>query len=127
MVRIIVTVVLVVLIAVLVWMNVPFKTTVSLFGAQYTDVPVVAVAALSFALGIVYSLFIFFTRYLRRRAKNSIDTRRRAISERERLVAEKEAAAARGAGDAKSAPTGSEQPQEQSRVARLFRKRTGNG
>lgn len=93
MVRIIVTIVLVVLLAVLIAMNMPFKAEVNLFGARFTDVPVVAVAALSFALGIVYSLFIYLTRFLRRRAKNSMDTKKRSISEREQMLAEKEASA----------------------------------
>jgi uncharacterized integral membrane protein len=93
MVRIIVTIVLVVLIAVLIAMNIPFKTELNLFGARFTDVPVVAVAALSFALGIVYSLFIYFTRFLRRRAKSSMDSKKKSISEREQKLAEKEASA----------------------------------
>ena len=104
MIRIIVTVVLVVLVAVLVAMNLNSAADVNLFGAQFEKVPVVAVAALSFALGIVYSLFIYFTRYLRRRAKNTIATKNRTLSEREKSLAEKEAGAEARPGQAGEDP-----------------------
>ena len=104
MIRIIVTVVLVVLVAVLVALNLPFSTEVNLFGARFPGVPVVAVAALSFVLGIIYSLFIYFTRYLRRRAKNTIARKNKTLSEREKSLAEKEAGADARPGQAGADP-----------------------
>jgi hypothetical protein len=53
MARIIVTVILVVVLAVLVSMNLGFTTSVNLFGTRFDSVSVVAVAALSFAVGVV--------------------------------------------------------------------------
>ncbi len=92
MVRIIVTVVLVVLLTVLVAMNMSSRSDFNLYGIQFKDVPVIVVAALSFALGIVFSLFLYFLRFLRRRAKNSMDMRRKGLSEREKQLAGRESA-----------------------------------
>jgi peptidoglycan/LPS O-acetylase OafA/YrhL len=47
--RVIVTVVVVVVFAVLVALNIGFTTSVNLFGNRFDNVPVVSVAALSFA------------------------------------------------------------------------------
>ena len=92
--------------------------------------PVVAVAALSFALGIVYSLFIYFTRYLRRRAKNTLATKNRTLSEREKSLSEKEAGAAARPGQAGEDPLrqpGTGDPrQSPPRKARFFGRRPGD-
>jgi hypothetical protein len=85
--RIIVTVVLVVVLAILVSMNLGFTTSVNLFGYRFDGVSVVAVAALSFALGVVYSLFIYISRFLHRRASRGLANRDRALSEREKELA----------------------------------------
>lgn len=97
MIRIIVSVVLLVLLVVLVVMNVGFTTSVNLFGTRFEAVPVVAVAALSFALGVVYSLFIYVGRFLHGRAKQRIATKKQSLAEREKALdareSEREAAA----------------------------------
>jgi uncharacterized integral membrane protein len=82
--RVIVTVILVVVLVVLVSMNIGFTTTVNLFGTKFDNVSVVAVAALSFALGVVYSLIIHISKSLRRRAKRGLVDRDRQLTEREK-------------------------------------------
>jgi uncharacterized integral membrane protein len=86
MIRIVVSVVLLVLLVVLVVMNVGFTTSVNLFGTRFENVPVVAVAALSFALGVVYSLFIYVGRFLHGRAKQRIATKKQSLAEREKAL-----------------------------------------
>jgi uncharacterized integral membrane protein len=120
MVRIIVTVVLVALLAVLIAMNAGSRATLNFYGAEFKDVPVVLVAALAFVLGIVYSLFLYFSRYLRRKAKDKVDTRKKDVSERERLLAEKEAAGAGSAG-----PAGTEEQAAKPGAGRFLRGKSG--
>jgi len=103
MIRIIVSVVLLVLLVVLVVMNVGFTTSVNLFGTRFENVPVIAVAALSFALGVVYSLFIYVGRFLHGRAKQRIATKTQGLAEREKALDARESsreAAAPGTGPA---------------------------
>jgi uncharacterized integral membrane protein len=88
--RIITTVITVVVLAVLVSMNLGFITSVNLFGRKFDDVPVVTVAALSFALGVVYSLLISFGILLHNRAKRGLDGRSRRLSEREKELAKRQ-------------------------------------
>jgi uncharacterized integral membrane protein len=87
MARILVTVILIVVLAVLVSMNLGFTTSVNIFGTRFDNVSVVAVAALSFAVGVVYSLFIYIGRFLHRRAKRGLAARDRDLTERERDLA----------------------------------------
>jgi uncharacterized membrane protein YciS (DUF1049 family) len=95
MIRIIISVVLLVLLAVLVSMNLGFTTSINLFGAHFEKISVVTVAAMSFALGILYSLIIYAGRYLHLRAKHGLAARDKGITERERRLAGREAAADR--------------------------------
>jgi uncharacterized integral membrane protein len=82
--RIIATVITVVVLAVLVSMNLGFATSVNLFGRKFDNVSVVAVAALSFALGVVYSLFIGIGMLMHQRKKRALDGRDRRLTEREK-------------------------------------------
>lgn len=92
MVRIIVSVILLVLLAVLVSLNIGYTTSVSLLGARIIDnVSVVAVSALSFAFGIVYSLFLYLGGYLHRKAKRELATKGRNMKEREKQLDSREA------------------------------------
>jgi uncharacterized integral membrane protein len=83
MVRIIVTAVLVVLLAVLVAFNLRFTTSVSIYGALFEEVPVMVIALLSFALGVTYSLVLYTERYLSRRRKLGRQKRHREVAKPE--------------------------------------------
>jgi len=83
MIRIIVSVILLVLLAALVSMNLAYTTSVNLLGISLLEnVSVVAVSALSFAFGIVYSLFIYFGSYRHSKAKRLLADKVRNIKER---------------------------------------------
>ena len=98
--RIITTVITVVVLAVLVSMNLGFSTSVNLFGKKFDNVSVVAVAALSFALGVVYSLFIGIGIFLHQRKKRALAGRDRRITEREKELTKRQ-----GEADVASAAT----------------------
>ena len=94
MARIIVTLVLVLVVALLVSMNIGSTAPVSLFGARFESVSVVTIAAAGFALGLLYSLFIQAGRYLKARKKRALASRGLKLEEREKALAGKEEAAA---------------------------------
>jgi uncharacterized membrane protein YciS (DUF1049 family) len=92
MVRIIVSIVLLVLLSVLVSLNLAYTTSVNLLGARIVDnVSVVAVSALSFAFGILYSFFIYVGSYLRRKAKRELASKGRSMKDREKQLDSREA------------------------------------
>ena len=127
MVRIIVSMLLLVVLAVLVSFNLGFTTSVSLFGARFDQVPVMAVALLSFATGVLYSLFLYIGRFLHTRKREDLARRDKEVSERERKLAERESEAGRAAEDphneseeaAPSSADGAEKPSP----ARTWRER----
>jgi H+/Cl- antiporter ClcA len=104
MIRIIITATLIVLLAVLVAFNLKFTTSISIYGAQFTDVPVMVIALLSFALGVMYSLFLYVGRYLNRRSRKGLEQRHLEVSRREQELS------ARGSpGDSPASPAASAQ------------------
>ena len=110
MVRIIVSMLLLVVLAVLVSFNLGFTTSLSLFGARFDQVPVMAVALLSFALGVLFSLFLYVGRFLHTRKIDALVKRDKAISEREAKLAARESEAslaAETAADKEAADTAS--------------------
>ena len=105
MVRIVVSVVLLVALAILVSLNLGVTATINLFGAHMEKVPVVAIALLSFAVGVVYSLFLCIARFLHGRKRKALDAKDRDITERERAVSAREEEARRTA-EKPGAPAG---------------------
>jgi uncharacterized integral membrane protein len=93
MARAIVSAVLLVLLAVLVAFNVRFTTSFSLFGARFDDVPTMALALVSFAVGVVYSFFLYVSRFLQRRKRQGLAKKDKALTRRERELAARESAA----------------------------------
>lgn len=85
--RIVFSVILLVLLTVLIVMNLGPTTTVNLFGARFQSVPVVAVAMLSFALGVVYSLLLYIGQYFHRASRQRLAKRHQDVTERERKLA----------------------------------------
>lgn len=119
--RIVFSVILLVALTVLIVMNLAPKTTVNLFGARFEGVPVVAVAMLSFALGVVYSLVLYVGQYFHRASRQRLQKRHQDVSERERKLA----AAETGGGEEAPEPAGeADAPEEKkgSAVSRFFRK-----
>ena len=123
MVRIIVTATLIVLLAVLVSFNLKFTTSISVVGAQFHDVPVIVVALLSFALGVVYSLFLYIGQYLHRRSKRNLERLSQDIAQRRQELSTREPVAPRRDGEAPPPEGEDEQPAKAgSRFLRRFRR-----
>jgi uncharacterized integral membrane protein len=114
--RIIATVITVVVLAVLVSMNLAFSTSVNLFGRKFDNVSVVAVAALSFALGVVYSLFIGIGIFMHQRRKRELAGRDKRLNEREKELQKRQEQAA-------LAPTASSQGNGVSPVRQSWREK----
>ena len=93
MVRIVISVLLLVVLAVLVSFNLGFTTSVNLFGTRFDQVPVMAVALLSFAAGVVFSFVLYIGRFLHTRKKENLARRHKEVGERERKLAERESEA----------------------------------
>ncbi len=85
--RILFSVILLVLLTVLIVLNLSPTTSVNLFGAKFQNVPVVAVALLSFALGVVYSFVLYVGQYFHRTSRERLAKRHQDIQERERELA----------------------------------------
>lgn len=97
MVRIVVSVLLLIVLAVLVSFNLTFTTSVNLFGSRFDQVPVMAVALLSFVTGVLFSFFLYIGRFLHTRKREHLERRTKEVSERERKLAERETEASRAA------------------------------
>ncbi len=122
MVRAIVSAVLLVLLAVLVSFNLGFTATVSLFGVQFEQVPVMAIALLSFAVGVVYSLFLFIGRSLHARKKHGLAKKAGELAERERALEARQTES--GAAPAEGASEETAQPEQKQRKSLLERLKT---
>jgi membrane protein implicated in regulation of membrane protease activity len=90
MVRLIISVVIIVVLAVLLAFNAVFVTPISLFGYRIENVPTVAVAIAGFVLGVLYSLVLYLMRFLAKRRSTTIRSKDRDVRLREQEVKEKE-------------------------------------
>jgi len=86
--RVVFSVVVLVVLTVLIVMNLGPTAPINLFGARFDKVPVVAVAMISFAVGVVYSLFLYVGRHIHRSSRERLEKQHRDIEERERKLAE---------------------------------------
>ena len=87
MVRIIVSGILLILLAVFISQNLASTASVNLFGFRVIDgVSIVAISALSFAFGITYSLFIYLGSYLHRKAKRNLADKVKTMNERGKML-----------------------------------------
>jgi len=97
MVRIVISAVLLVLLAVLVTFNLSRTASFSLFGIPFEGVPVMAIALVSFAVGVVFSLILYLGRSLHQKRKKDLEHRHRELTRREKELDERSAADAAAA------------------------------
>ncbi len=102
MVRVIISVALLVVLCVLVVLNLDHTTPVSLFWVTFDRVSVVAVALVSFVVGVVYSFFLYAARFFVGMRKGAMANRRMDLDRREKEASAqaKEASVAPGEGTA---------------------------
>ncbi|HUI72809.1 MAG TPA: hypothetical protein VL354_19965 [Spirochaetia bacterium] len=123
--RVILSVVVLVLLTILIVTNLGPTAPINLFGAQFEKVPVVAIAMLSFALGVVYSLFLYIGHNLHRSSRERLAQRHREVEERERKLNESREKASEPdpAPQSAAAPRTPESPpaRSESALARFFK------
>jgi uncharacterized integral membrane protein len=81
MIRLIIGVVILVLLGVLFALNGRNTATVNLFGYEAKEVPVIAVAIVSFVLGVLYSLVLYLLRFIDRRRKAGLRSREQELKD----------------------------------------------
>ena len=94
MAKLIVGVVTLVALAILVILNVNYKSTINLFGARLENVSVIVIAIAGFVLGIVYSGVLYFVNLLSRRQKTKQKKTQQGLKEKEAQLDEREASVA---------------------------------
>ncbi|MDA3941249.1 MAG: hypothetical protein PF693_18385 [Spirochaetia bacterium] len=88
--RLIVSVFSLVILAVLIVFNLEYRTSFSFYGLELADIPVMVVAILSFALGVVYSFVFYLTNFLAKKSKNRMIEKGKVAKNREQKLDNKE-------------------------------------
>ena len=94
--RVILSIVLLVVLVVLIVLNLGFTTSFNLFGWKFEEIPVTAVALVSFAIGVLYSFAYYLGRYFSKISKakfrkrgEQVKTREQELKEEARVLVEK--------------------------------------
>ena len=90
MVRLIINIVFLVILAVFIALNAPYKTSVNIFGFKVEDVSVVAVIIVTLVIGVVYSFFFYASNYLVKMRKQKLKARDQSSKELARELQGKE-------------------------------------
>ena len=90
MVRIIINIVLLVILAIFVALNMPYKTGVNIFGWKLEEISVVAVMIISLVVGVLYSFSFYVTSYLSKASKKKIKLKSQITKEKEKELLERE-------------------------------------
>ena len=88
--RVILSIVLLVILVVLIVLNLGYNTSFNLFGWKFEDIPVTAVALVSFAVGVLYSFAYYLSRYFSKISKTKFRKRGEQVKAREQELKEKE-------------------------------------
>ncbi len=81
--RVILSIVLLVIVVVLIVLNLGYTSSFNLFGWKFEEIPVTAVALVSFAVGVLYSFAYYLGRYLNRISKKRFQKRDEQVKVRE--------------------------------------------
>ncbi len=108
MVRIVISIILLIALCVLVVLNLEYRTSINLFWIRFDQVSVVAIALVSFVLGVLYSFFLYATRYFVGLRRNSLLARSQELAQREQEAFAREKEAARPVAQAPDAAPATE-------------------
>jgi len=81
--KLIVSALILIALAVLIVLNVNYRSTVNLFGAQFENVSVIVIAIAGFVLGVVYTVVIYFINLVNKRKKDSQKKKREGLKQKE--------------------------------------------
>jgi uncharacterized integral membrane protein len=101
--RVILSIVVLVILVVLIVLNLGYTTSFNLFGWKFEEIPVTAVALVSFAVGVLYSFAYYLGRYLSKISKTRSRKRGEQVKAREQELQEKERELVEQAGDIEEA------------------------
>jgi uncharacterized integral membrane protein len=101
--RVILSIVVLVILVVLIVLNLGYTTSFNVFGRKFEEIPVTAVALVSFAVGVLYSFAYYLSRYLSKISKTRSRKRGEQVKVREQELKEKERVLVEQADDIKEA------------------------
>jgi uncharacterized integral membrane protein len=84
MIRLVVSIVLMVILAVFIALNMPYQTTINLFGYILEQISVVAVVILAMVAGIIYSFGLYLTNYFAKRRKAKVKLKTDNLKQKEK-------------------------------------------
>lgn len=90
MLRLILHIVILAVLAVFVAMNVPYKTSINLFGYMFEDISTVAVVLISLVAGVVYSFIYYILSYFRKTGIKRAKRREEKTKDKQKELKEKE-------------------------------------
>jgi uncharacterized integral membrane protein len=88
--RVILSIILLVILVILIVLNLGYTTSFNLFGWKFEEIPVTAVALVSFAVGVLYSFAYYLGRYFSKISKSKSKKRGEQVKAREQELKEKE-------------------------------------
>lgn len=77
--RLVISLVLLIVLAVLIVLNLEYATTFNFFGSKLDNIPVIVIALLSFVLGVVYSFLYYFINLLAKKGKTQRNEKKRFL------------------------------------------------
>jgi uncharacterized integral membrane protein len=83
MARIIITVIFLIAIAVLIILNVGANAAVNIFGWKVEEMPVAAIAIVSFVAGVVYSFIFYLMSYFERGRRERLERKKKKLKDQE--------------------------------------------
>jgi len=89
MLRLIIHILLLAIVVAFVALNVPYTTSVNLFGYMFDDISTVAVVLVAFILGIIYSFFYYVLNYFYKAGKKKDRERRKQTKAKEKELQSK--------------------------------------
>ncbi len=90
MVRLILSIVFLVIIAVFILLNIDYKTSINLFGAKFEQVPIVLVVLITFVVGILYSFIYYVMSYFTKLSRTRLSVQSRLNKDKEKQLRQRE-------------------------------------
>jgi len=88
--RVILSIVVLVILVVLIVLNLGYTTSFNVFGRKFEEIPVTAVALVSFAVGVLYSFTFYLSNYLTKISKQKLKAKSRFTKVKEKELKERE-------------------------------------
>jgi len=121
--KLIVSALILIALAVLIVLNVNYRSTVNLFGAQFENVSVIVIAIAGFVLGVIYTVIIYVINLLNKQRKDSQKKKREGLKQKEVELKQREVSA--GTVEERSLRENAEVPEPESVLVRAVKRLRG--